>query len=205
MEYLNHTYDLITELDPNYLDAYQIGALFMFYEGRNPKAGLELLDKGIEKNPREWILPTDAGFYCIINLRNFALAASYFDKASRVADAPTLVKRMLAGSRFRLGDKRAAFQLWKQVYETAERPSVKQTAFQHMHDLKVILDLEELEKAVTFFHQKYQRYPLNPDQLVSAGILSSVPMDPEGNAYVYEPQSGKIDYTAQLKIYRRHP
>ena len=29
----------------------------MFYEGRNPKAGLELLDKGIARNPNEYVQP----------------------------------------------------------------------------------------------------------------------------------------------------
>ena len=32
MEYLSHTYNIITELDPQFIDAYQTGALFMFFE-----------------------------------------------------------------------------------------------------------------------------------------------------------------------------
>ena len=203
MEYLKHTYDLITELDPHFLDAYQTGALFMFYEGRNPSAGLWLLNKGLERNPNEWILPTDAGFYCIMNLRDYKLAASYFEKASKIPGAPSLVKRMQAGAYFRMGDMRVAHQLWQEVYDTAEKASIKQTAFQHVHDLKIMIDLEDIRKAIALFHSKFQRYPLNLNQLVSAGILRTIPRDPEENSYVYDPQTGNVDCGSQLKVYKR--
>src|SRR3990172_8745506 len=83
-EYLKHTYDIISELDPHYLDAYRTGAFLIFYDAHDPEAGLKLLDQGFEKNPMEWILPTDAGFYCMMTIKDKKRAAAYFEKASRV-------------------------------------------------------------------------------------------------------------------------
>ena len=203
MEYLKHTYDLITDLDPHYLDAYQTGALFMFYEGRNPQAGLLLLEKGMEKNPREWILPTDAGFYCLMNLKNYKLAASYFERGSKIPGAPTLVKRMLAGSHFRMGETRIAYELWKEIYETAERASIRQAAFQHVHDLKVLIDLEALRNALVRFESAYNRRPVHLQQLVSAKLLAAIPTDPEDNPYTYDYKTGQITYGSHLKIYKK--
>lgn len=204
LEYLKHTYEIITELDPQFMDAYQTGALFMFYEGRNPKAGLELLDKGLKKNPLEWVFPTDAGYYCLMSLKDRDLAAKYFEKAARVPGAPTLMKRMLANLNFRKGDKRHALQLWREVYDNAERPSVKQTAFQHIHELQVLIDLEKLREAIHLYNQKYQKFPLRLKELLDAHQLTNIPIDPEGNPYDYDPRSGKVRYSKDLVVYKRY-
>ncbi len=203
MEYLRHTYELITELDPNFIDAYQTGALFMFYEGRNPQAGLHLLDTGLERNPLKWILPADAGFYCMMNLKNRELSAQYFEKAAAIPGAPSLTKRMAAGNYFRMGDKKLAYQLWDEVYRTETDPSIRQTAFQHVHDLKVLIDLETLREAILEYRSRFGRAPLQLNQLISAGIMQSIPLDPDENPYEYDRQTGNVNYSRQLTVYRR--
>lgn len=203
-KYLKHTYDIITDLDPYFLDAYQTGALFMFYEGRNPSAGLDLLKKGMTKNPSAWILPADAGFYCMLKLKDNSRAATFFQAAANVPSAPTLVKRMLAGTHFRMGDKKHAYLIWAEVYQKAENGSIKQTAFQHMHDLKTLIDLEELNRGIGSYYSIHGQYPLSLQRLVSAGLIKNVPVDPEGNPYIYNPKQGKAYYAQQLNIYKRY-
>lgn len=204
MEYLKHTYDLITELDPRFLDAYQTGALFMFYEGRNPRGGLQLLDQGLESNPDQWILPLDAGFYCMMRLNDRKLAAEYFQKAAKIPGADSLARRALASMRFKLGDKITAFKLWSEVFETAENATVKQTAYQQMHDLRVLIDLDLIRAAIAQFRQRNARSPLNLEQLVSQGDLRKLPEDPDGNAYEYEARTGQVQYRKQLTLYKRY-
>lgn len=204
MEYLKHTYDIITELDPYYIDAYQTGALFMFYEGRNPKSGLELLDKGIKKNPNEWILAADAGFYCYMNLKDKRRAIEYFGKVSKIPGAPAQAKRLLAGMHFQLGDKQLAYQLWKEIYETADKPHIKQIAYQHMQDLKIIVDVENLKKAIDQYQTQKGQLPLNLQQLLASGLISEIPTDLDGNPYIYDPRTGEVKYSQELKIYKRY-
>jgi tetratricopeptide (TPR) repeat protein len=204
MEYLKHTYDIITELDPYYIDAYQTGALFMFYEGRNPKAGLELLDRGIEKNPNEWILPADAGFYCYMNLKDKALAIKYFNKVVKIPSAPAQAKRLLAGMHFQIGDKKMAYDLWKEIYETANKAHIKQIAYQHVHDLKVLIDIEELKKAIQQYQNQTGKLPETLEQLHTSGLIAEIPIDPDEHPYVYDPRTGKVQYSQELKIYKRY-
>jgi tetratricopeptide (TPR) repeat protein len=204
MEYLKHTYDLITELDPHYLDAYQTGALFMFYEGRNPMAGLRLLEKGMRNNPTEWILPIEAGFYCHMNLKRYDLAANYFEKASKVPGTVAFAKRALASMKFKMGDRATSLALWSEIYETADSPSIKQTAYQHVHDLRVLIDLDTIRKAIRQFQEEFNHPPLNLDQLVSRGHLKQVPVDPDGNPYLYNPRTGYVSYSSRLTLYKRY-
>jgi hypothetical protein len=204
MEYLKHTYDLITELDPQYIDAYHMGALFLFNEGRNPKGGLQLLDEGSRKNPDKWVLPMDAGYYCMMTIKDKELAYKYFDQASKIPGVPPGAKRITASIRFKLGDRKMALDLWTEVYEVATTPSDKQTAYQHVHDLKVLVDLDTIRAAVAAFHRKFHRMPLNLDQLVPRGFLNQVPLDPEGNRYEYDPKTGSVKYSTQLTLYSKY-
>ena len=204
MEYLKHTYDIIVELDPHYLDAYQVGALFMFFDGRNPEAGLELLDRGLKNNPNEWIIAADAGFYCMMNLKDYKRAGSYFKKAADIPSAPAQAKRLLAGMHFRQGDKVHAYQLWKEIYETATKAAIKQTAYQHMHDLKALVDIENLKKAIDKYYETKGNYPLNLQQLVAVQYLPEIPIDPDGNPYIYDPWTGTVEYSQELNIYKRY-
>jgi tetratricopeptide (TPR) repeat protein len=204
MEYLKHTYDIIVDLDPHYVDAYQVGALFMFFDGRNPEAGLTLLEKGIKNNPNEWIIAADAGFYCMMNLKDYQRAAKYFKTAANVPNAPAQAKRLLAGMHFRQGDKVHAYELWKEIYETATKPAIKQTAYQHMHDLKVLVDIENLKKIIVSYYQANGNYPLNLQQLVATKYITEVPFDPDGNSYLYDPRTGEVKYSQELNVYKRY-
>lgn len=204
LEYLRHTYDIITELDPWFLDAYQTGAFFMFYDGRNPKAGLALLDKGLEHNPDEWIIAADAGFYCMMNLRNYSKAAEYFQKAADVPGVPQQARRMVASMKFKAGDRVQAYLIWKDIYETTEKASIKQVAYHHMHDLKILVDLDALRSAIAKYRQQNQRIPLNLNQLVAAGLIQEIPIDPEGHAYEYNSSTGAVTSKAPVTLYKRY-
>ncbi len=204
MEYLKHTYDIITELDPYYIDAYQTGALFMFYEGRDPKAGLELLDKGIAKNPNEWIIAADAGFYCYMNLKDKPRAIEYFNKVVKIPTAPAQAKRFLAGMHYQIGDKKNAYELWKEVYDTSAKAHIKQIAYQHMHDIKVMVDIEDLKKAIRQYQNQNGKLPQSIEQLHASGVITEIPVNPEGSPYDYDPQTGKVEYSQELKIFKRY-
>src|SRR5881397_516312 len=70
--YLEQIYgQVITELDPHYLDPYLIGALIMNAEARKPEMALALLDRGIARNPDQWILAFEAGFLCYNDLKDY--------------------------------------------------------------------------------------------------------------------------------------
>jgi tetratricopeptide (TPR) repeat protein len=204
MEYLKHTYDIIAELDPPYIDAYQTGALFMFYEGRNPKAGLALLDKGIANNPKEWILPVDAGFYCMMMTKDYKMAADYFRKASQIPGVPQQAKRVWAVMDYKAGDKKQSYEIWKEVYESTQNATVKQSSYQHLHDLKVMIDVEDINAAIAKYKELHQRPPLNLAQLSASGILKEMPTDPDGDPYEYDPSAGIVAYNKRLKIYQKY-
>ena len=64
-DYLDQIYRrVIAELDPHFLDPYLVGSMIMSVEANRDDLALKLLDAGARNNPREWILPFQAGFLC---------------------------------------------------------------------------------------------------------------------------------------------
>jgi tetratricopeptide (TPR) repeat protein len=193
--YLEHIYkDVVTELDPRYLDPYLIGSMIMNAEARQPEMALRLLDKGIEKNPDQWILPFEAGFLCYQTLKDYPRAGRYFDVTLAVPGAPPIVQRFKAEMARRAGDIRASLQEWAAIHDAATDDYVRTIAWNHVHDLRVQVDLEDLEAAVETFRARAGRFPARLAELRAAQLVANVPRDPEGNAYRYDPRTGVVSY-----------
>jgi tetratricopeptide (TPR) repeat protein len=194
-DYVEHIYrDIITELDPRYLDAYLTGSLIMVIEARRPETALRLLDKGIEHNPREWILPFEAGFVCYNDLHDYRRAAGYFEKALAAPDVHPIVRRFYAEMYDRAGDRRTSLQEWLAIWETAQDDYVRTVAWNHVHDLKVDVDLTDLARAIDAFRGRTGRAPAALADLQRTGTLSRLPLDPEGQSYEYDPRTGRASY-----------
>lgn len=201
--YLEQIYgQVITELDPHYLDPYLVGALIMNAEARQPEMALALLDKGIARNPDQWILAFEAGFLCYNDLRDYARAAAYFEKALRAPGVHPTVRRLYAEMYNRAGDKRTSLREWAEIHDTAADEYVRNVAWNHVHDLRIEVDLADLGTAVARFRQREGRLPRHLGELTSRRIVPAVPRDPEGRDYRYEPQSGQVSYRGSLVLSR---
>ncbi|HKQ98267.1 MAG TPA: tetratricopeptide repeat protein [Candidatus Polarisedimenticolia bacterium] len=194
-DYLEQIYtDVISDLDPHYLDPYLVGAMIMNVEAHRPESALRLLEKGMRNNPGEWILPFEAGYVSYKDVRDYARAGRYFEIAAGIPGAHPAVRRFQAEMSNRAGDPRAALTQWSEVWEGSTDPYVRGVAWNHVHDLKVEVDLADLETAIGRFRESRGRAPARLEDLVIAGVVPALPTDPEGGAYAYAAQSGTISY-----------
>jgi len=202
-DYLERIFEqVITELDPHYLDPYLVGALIMTSEARDPEMALRLLDKGVRANPDKWIMPFEAGFLCYNDLHDYRRAAVYFEKALAIPDVHPLVRRLHAEMYNRAGDKRTSLREWMEIYDTAADPYVHNIAWNHAHDLKVDVDLEDLRGAVSAFRSREDRLPRRVQEIVEVGLLQALPRDPEDRDYQYDPGTGEVRYRGSLVLGR---
>lgn len=201
-ERVEHMYRIIADLDPDYIDPYHIGAMTMVYEMGDLPMAFRLLDRGIENLPHNWSIPVDAGFYAYMQARDYDLAIKYFEIAM-ARNAHVAVRRLHAHMFERKGDLRRSRDFWREIYESAPDERTKRISYNHFFDLSQEVDLDTLRNAIVAYTAKSGHRPANLSRLVEAGILRELPVNPEGDAYLYDSRSGEVKPAKPFRLVKR--
>lgn len=178
--------DITTTLDPHLEPAYEFGATFLSQRGREgagqPEKAIALLNKGVAANPDQWRLWWSMGFVYYFELKDYTAAAHALEKASSLPGSPDFkpVAGMMAQ---RGGDLQLAHEMWSITYQTATQKDVKRNAERHLMAIESDLFVTALERAVAAFRQGRGSNPQSWQEMVVAGYLRGVPVDPLGNPY----------------------
>jgi len=190
--YLDHIFAIVSELDPQYIDPYETGALIATNEARDITLAFKILDNGIDKNPQQWLLPFEAGHIAMMNLKNFDLAKDYFKKCMDLPGAPEFTRRLYANALYKKGDIETSWQTWLEIYNTAPDERTKKIASNHLYQLKSAMDTGRLKEALGKFRERYGRFPAELVDLVRTRILNELPKDLDSLDYVYDPKTGEV-------------
>lgn len=188
--------DITTQLDPHLVVAYRFGATFLAQEPPNgagqPDKAAELIERGIKANPEEWRLYYELGFLQAMERRDYVAAAQAFNRGSQVPGAHPFLKILTAAMAQHGGDLQTARMMWRTTYETTEDALIKQNALRHLRALDVDETVPKLEEIVRNYQQKTGSVPESFAELVSAGYLKRIPIDPVGHLYKLRPD-GRIE------------
>jgi tetratricopeptide (TPR) repeat protein len=195
-QYLTHVFSIISELDPKYLDPYQVGALIAIYDAKKFDTAIEILNQGLKKNPEQWIFPWQAGHYAQMILKDFNLAKKYYKMAMEIQGSPPITKRLYSNAIYELGDYKTAWKNWLEIYKNADDERVKKIASNHLYRTKAAMDIQKIEKALKEYKDKFGQFPEKLDDLVSGGFLDVIPQDLDGQDYVYDSETGEVKTAA---------
>jgi len=195
--YLKHIFgEVIPELDPLYVDPYWLGAMILSVEVRDVDGALALLEKGMENNPSAWILPYLAGWEAEGADRPLQ-AAAYFERAAAIPDSPSYLRRMGAGMLVRAGRIDDALRDWEEVLHDPQSDEISRViAARWLRILETRKTIQSLEGTVQAFRDRFGRPPRRLDELAAAGLIASVPVDPDGAPYSYDPATGRVSSPA---------
>jgi len=192
LDHFRHIFSIISELDPRYVDPYEVGALIALYDARDVPLAISILDLGLAKNPDRWIFPLEAGHYAQLYAKDVELARTYYKKAMDIPGAPPIAKRLYANAAFKAMDYKTAWETWREVYETAPDKEIRKIASNHLYNIKAVIDGQAVRNAVFEFHSRAGRNPSGLDELVRAGLLGQVPRDLDGRDYLYDAATGQV-------------
>jgi tetratricopeptide (TPR) repeat protein len=183
--------DLTTTLDPHLLVAYKFGAIFLAEPppkgaGR-PDLAVNLIRRAIMNNPEDWRLWADLGFIYYWDMKDYKKAAEVYLEGGRRPGAREWMKVMAAKIAEEGGSRRTSRFLWEQIYFSTQDRDIRRNALEHLQSLTAEEDAEHLEELAAQFHQRFGRFPASARELVEAGILPGVPVDPAGYSYVLTP------------------
>lgn len=189
---LYHYFDIITDLDPHFVNAYRYGGTFLADRPPiglgNIELGTMLLEKGMANNPQSYQLPLEGAFIYFLYVKDYEKAAELFAAA---AEKPGLgenkrnaFRGMAALCHSRGGDRDLARQVWTYMLETSTSEGRKNFAIENLKRIET-LDIEDsLTSLAVEFEKRTGRWPLGPKALVRAGMLSSIPDDPYEGRFV---------------------
>jgi hypothetical protein len=197
--------DLATTLDPLFTVGYRFGAIFLAEPrpggvGR-PDQALTLLKKGIAINPGKWDYYHDIGFIYYWNLHDYKQAADWFRRGGDLPGAPWWLKTYAAVMLTRGGDRQASRLMWSQLSSTAENDWLRKTAHLRLDQLDALDQIDALTRAVREFVRSRGKPPASWEELMGAGLLRGIPIDPVGTPYVLDGATGEVKLAAWSSLH----
>ena len=196
--------DITTTLDPDFIDAYRYGYVYLSEEepvgAGQPEEAVRLLDKGIEAHPDLYELRLDKGFVYYWFFGDFRKAGEVWLRASRRPESPEWMEGLAAMSLSQGGAMDVARSLWKRQYDESTREDIRENARNRLLSLEVAEDLWTLEYLLGVYRLENGKFPPSLEALLSGESRKVMTMDPLGVPYYYDPQTGTVELNPQTEI-----
>jgi hypothetical protein len=182
--------ELVTTLDPRFTVAYRFGAIFLSEpppDGPDrPDLAVKLLMRGVEVSPHRWEYLHAIGFVHYWSHRDYAAAAEWIERASRIGGSPIWLKSTAALMRAEAGDRQSARVLWGQLHDSADDESLRNLAAMRIAQFDAMDAIDALNVSVWRFAARNGRPAQAWEELIAAGVLRRLPADPAGVPYVLD-------------------
>ncbi len=200
-----HATDVVTDLDPEFVIAYQAGGTILGVWSGLMDESLALLKKGMLHNPDDWRFPFLIGYDYFYELCDLASGAKYFQLASTLPDAPTYLAGLAARLSVEAGDPDAAIEFLARFSAQVADQRLKDAISLRIKEVIVERDVRQLEDAVRQFRARLGRLPRRIEELVEYKIIRALPIEPFRGRYLVLPTGTVVstELKEQLRAYRK--
>lgn len=197
--------DLTTSLDPRFNIAYRFGAIFLAEDypagaGR-PDQAIALLQKGLAQQPGKWEFAQDIGFVHYWWRQDYPQAAEWFKRAGEMPGAPNWLPSLAAVTLAQGGNRDSSRRLWQQVLTAADAEWLRTQARFRLSQLDAMDQIDALEDLVGLYRQRTGTSPRTWTELIRAGYLRGLPVDPERHEYQLNPYSGRVTLSERSPLH----
>jgi len=195
--------DLATSLDPYFNIAYRFGAIFLSeaYPGGagRPDLAVNLLRKGIAAQPGKWEYYHDIAFVNYWQLHDTQAAAEWFRRAAQQPDAPNWLMPVAAAMLTQGADRTSARFIWRQML-AADQEWLRSRALRGLQQIDALDQIDQLEQIVNSIPH-HTGEPYSWQEVVRAGRLRGIPLDPARTPYVIDPETGRVTVSDQSPLF----
>lgn len=133
----------ITELDPNFLKAYQFGGQYLNIIKDDLEGSSYIFERGLKIFPEDYILISAAAFLYAFEIKNTQKAISLYQKAITFPQAPDYYKSILTKLNYNTNqDAQEAFFYLREVYKNTPEGIFRMKLKDDLYSLKAMIDLE---------------------------------------------------------------
>ncbi|HLL76647.1 MAG TPA: hypothetical protein VK421_15440 [Pyrinomonadaceae bacterium] len=197
-----------TTLDPQFLAAYEYGAIVL--PSVDAEAAVRLVEKGIRENPQAWRLHSYLG-YIRWQQGRFAEAAEVYSVGARVPGAPPWMGAMAAQMSAKGGSRETARAIYEVMLRTTDDEQTKLLAFRRLVQLQSLDEQDALRRLLTAHRERAGRCasgwrelspPLRAARLnVDA---SGTPFDPTGVPYKLLAERCDVELGERSEVLRNY-
>ena len=207
--------NIVVTLDPQHVPAYRFGAMFL--PERDMPAAIALVEKGISENPNAWRLYGDLGYIYWQagnastgeeQADNYAKSAEWYDKGSAVTDAAWWMRDLAGLMRIKGGSREAARAVYS-TYLTSDDQNVRAQAVERLKQLRSLDEMDAINALLARYKEQTGGCPSDLRMLATrlrSMTLTlnddSIPVDPDGFAYSYNPAKCKAELAFESTVPR---
>ncbi len=148
LRYFDGLIDAVVTLDPRFVEAYHFASLVHSITHHNHAGAIDILKRGILANPDDWRLPFNIGFIHYVFLRQYEVAARWFEAAAALPGASDFCRRFAAFSLRRAGDLEGSLILWDHLHRTTDSQDVRDLAAHMIEQCQQALQGAPLENTI---------------------------------------------------------
>lgn len=184
--------DTVTDLDPRAEHVYEFGGVVLPWMADRADDGIALLQKGAHNMPQSWRMQYMLGFSYYFFKEDLAAASRAFETAARMPNTPEFVSGMAATIFAAQQGADNAIGFLAELARGTPNDEMRGAIRERIRDLALTRDFDGLEAAVRTFESRFARPPADLGELVSVGIIPSIPDEPFGGHYGLDPETGKV-------------
>ena len=175
--------DLVTDLDPGHGYAYQVAGTILSSVGRVEESN-RILEKGIRNVPSRYILPYNRAFNAFYYDGDWTEAGRWAEVAARTPGAPPHVRHNVLAYYVKGRRADAALAFLEQSLAEARDPDTRKAVERQIAQARLEHAAARIDDALEAWRRTRLVPPFALEQLVTAGLLPSVPPDPRGGRWV---------------------
>ena len=197
-------FDIITELDPKFINAYRFGGTFLAepepFGLNNFNKVSSIFDKGRKNNPENFRLPLEQAFLYFIHSDDKITASEFFIEASKkpglTEHRKASFKGMAASALSKGGERELARQIWIDIFDNSLDQGRRNFALMNLNEM-IDQDLEDkLTQYALLYENEYGSFPTSIDDLLKLKQVKKIPEDHKGNKFVIDPEMKRISSPA---------
>lgn len=197
--YLYHMLDIVTSLDPQFINAYNFGAAFLASWAGDPKDAILLGKKGVKNNPDNWRTAFGLGFIYYME-KDFEHAYKYFSLANTLPGMPDEYKTFAPFALGKFASPDQGIKMWETIAKMADNRFIILAAKNNISVLTQKKNVDMLNQAVQRYKKRFHAFPPSLSALVEHGMIVQLPEPIAHIPYKYNPLTGKV--TAHMPRFR---
>ena len=207
-ELYNHL-ELVVSLDPDFEYPYLFGGISLPWNtGKgwlNIDEAISLLERGVKRFPDSWRLRFQLAYTYSTFRDRFKDAGDQLAAVALLPGSPDYVGRLATRMYATAGQYDAAMMLAEHLASSIDDPKVKGRLLRRAAEARTVREVLRLEELVKRFFEVHHHFPAALGDLVSAGFLSSLPVDELGGTFEYNSATGEVQSSMlhdRLRIHR---